>query len=547
MTTPRLVALGYPLAFALHAPLALFAANAGHQRLSSLPPALLASLLLSALAMALARLSSRELHTVSLRAFGLLATFFVAGHLKPLVPDHVWVFGWAAPANALVQAALGAGALAVLAFARPGARRERVTLALGTAGALLLAMDAGSILLSRRAPARHALAGGPPPLSSVPPALPPPEQRPHVFYVVLDGYARQDVLEATYGFDNAPFLEELRSRGFFVAGRALANYAQTSFSLASSLNMAYVEELVPEPPPDGRSRAPLADAIRHSRAAALLGAAGYTTVAFATGYPAAELRSADRWETPDRGLASDPFLQAFVGLTPAEPLLRLSSRTNPYERHRRQVLFTLESCPALAAERAPLFVVAHVVAPHPPFVFDPDGNLPADVRTDRLFSLVDGDHLHGGRVLSPAEYRRLYVDQLRFVNRKVLELLDGIDARASRPVAVLLQSDHGPGSALRWEEPERTDLKERLAILGAYRLPGGAGRDLHDAMTPVNSLRAVLRGALGFDLPPVPDRSFFSTWSRPWEALPVEEAGDGSLRLAPPPGPLRAPPSPASR
>ena len=40
---------------------------------------------------------------------------------------------------------------------------------------------------------------------------------PDVYYVILDGYARADALATHYGYDNEPFLDALRERGFVVA------------------------------------------------------------------------------------------------------------------------------------------------------------------------------------------------------------------------------------------------------------------------------------------------------------------------------------------
>lgn len=43
-----------------------------------------------------------------------------------------------------------------------------------------------------------------------------------------------------FGYDNSPFLDFLRRKGFYVASSSTANYPRTSISLASSLNMGYL-------------------------------------------------------------------------------------------------------------------------------------------------------------------------------------------------------------------------------------------------------------------------------------------------------------------
>ena len=49
--------------------------------------------------------------------------------------------------------------------------------------------------------------------------------RPNIYYIILDGYARADVLRDLYGFDNSEFIADLQERGFFVAHRSTSNYA----------------------------------------------------------------------------------------------------------------------------------------------------------------------------------------------------------------------------------------------------------------------------------------------------------------------------------
>jgi hypothetical protein len=44
-----------------------------------------------------------------------------------------------------------------------------------------------------------------------------PQDPPDVYYFILDSYTRADLLKEAYGYDNSPFLDALRERGFYVA------------------------------------------------------------------------------------------------------------------------------------------------------------------------------------------------------------------------------------------------------------------------------------------------------------------------------------------
>ncbi len=532
----RLVPL-YPLAFALYPACALYSANLGQHPPEALLAPLAVSLVLAVVALTLGRLSTRDWHLAALRAFGLLLLFFAAGRLRPEVPVYTlvpvvdrWVLARDVADGLIVVSAL-------LLFRWQPRASEPISRALAAFSLVVLALGAGP---AAWLVAVSSLTGDSSPRHTGGPIQPPTADLPHIYYVVLDGYGRQDVLRETYGFDNSAFLEDLEKRGFYVASRARANYCQTALSLASSLNMDYVEALDLRRPFSNIDRSPLTSAVLDNRVVAALRSRGYWTVAFSSGYGTVDLRNADRFlrtEAPE----GQAFFDGFLQLTPVPPLRRwfqaaylgISTGARSWgETHRARILATLDGAAAFAAESRPVFVLAHVLAPHPPFVFDRNGAWPAGTVTTG--SLGDGDMWSNGEDRSPASYRRAYVDQLRFVNQRVLRLIDEILARSRRPVAILIQGDHGPGSGLKWEHPERTDLRERLAILSAYRLPGGPGQDLYPSISPVNSFRVVLRRALGLDLPRLPDRSFFTTWTRPYEPLPLREEGDGRLRLETP-------------
>ena len=65
--------------------------------------------------------------------------------------------------------------------------------------------------------------------------------KPDIYYFVFDRYAGQKTLNDYYEFDNSPFLNELTSKGFYVAENSHTNYPSTELSIASSLSMDYHE------------------------------------------------------------------------------------------------------------------------------------------------------------------------------------------------------------------------------------------------------------------------------------------------------------------
>src|SRR5262249_54984693 len=66
---------------------------------------------------------------------------------------------------------------------------------------------------------------------------------PDVYHIILDGYARPDVLKKYYQTDaGIQFSDFLKSRGFYVAEDSTCNYALTYLSLSSFLNFRYIND-----------------------------------------------------------------------------------------------------------------------------------------------------------------------------------------------------------------------------------------------------------------------------------------------------------------
>ncbi|RKX21330.1 MAG: hypothetical protein DRP51_04370, partial [Candidatus Zixiibacteriota bacterium] len=64
---------------------------------------------------------------------------------------------------------------------------------------------------------------------------------PDIYFIMLDGYARADILRQIYRYDNSEFLDFLHQRGFHIAGQSRSNYCQTLLSLSSTFNMIYLD------------------------------------------------------------------------------------------------------------------------------------------------------------------------------------------------------------------------------------------------------------------------------------------------------------------
>jgi hypothetical protein len=345
---------------------------------------------------------------------------------------------------------------------------------------------------------------------------------PDIYYIILDGYARSDILEEYYQADNSEFLSYLVEKGFYVAQESRSNYAQTALSLSSSLNCTYLDGLADRIGAESASLRPLRALIARSRAVQILNSQGYAVVAFSTGYPLSELRDADAYLSP--AWIPNGFQSILMNSTPIPILLELPFLKTQYDMHRERTLHSLDHIADATQIEAPTFVFAHILAPHPPFVFGENGEpIQPGKRTTVAgnFTLADGQEFTSLSV--KGDYVEDYREQLAFITHKVQTVVQEILANSPDPPIIIVQADHGPGSMLDWRSMEDSNLPERLSILNAYYFPTQNYESLHPGITPVNTFRVILNNYFGMDYPMLGDRSYYSTPEQPYLFFDVTE------------------------
>jgi hypothetical protein len=352
-----------------------------------------------------------------------------------------------------------------------------------------------------------------------------PAQLPDVYVLILDGYGRADVLHDLYGFDD-PLPDKLRTSGFFVADRATANYAQTALSLASAFNLDYLPQLGHPERADTDARRGLADLIRSSRFFQAFEDAGYDIRAYGSEYTMIRPGNGGDYRGAPGHL--NEFHYSMLEATALPTLfeaLGFQRAWLPLRLHRHHLRWTLtDLAEGVPHENAPPTVVlAHLLAPHPPFALDADGGI-RHTKVPALFS--DGSMWHALAQQTGESYKAGYVDSLRYLNDGILQVEQAIAKRPSRPAIVLIHSDHGPGLQLEWESPAQTNMRERMGILLAVRFPDDEDATINDRTTLVNVYRTVINRALGTRLPLLEDHSYFSTWTRPFVYIDVTDRVD---------------------
>ncbi|MCX6035522.1 MAG: hypothetical protein NTV38_11200 [Chloroflexi bacterium] len=343
------------------------------------------------------------------------------------------------------------------------------------------------------------------PIREIPGSFSSLKTTPDIYYIILDGYGRADMLQAVHGYNNSAFVDGLEQRGFIVASRSQANYPRTLLSLSSSLNMQYLDTMS-SVMGDSYSWWPVTGAIQQSEVRKVLQNWGYKTVFFASDWDYTDIRDGDFYEAPFPVMLKNfenPFLN-FTNLSILRSIDRFGIAFPSYDTHRQIILYSFNMLPEVAAIPGPKFVFDHIVAPHPPFVFDRTGN-PVD--PDYPYSFIDPYKQRG----DISESRNGYLDQLMFINQEILTTVDGILANSNIPPIIILQADHGPGFFLDNNSIENSCLYERFSILNAYYLPGVERNSVPMDLSPVNSFRFIFNQYFQTKLEILPNRQYFST------------------------------------
>jgi hypothetical protein len=331
---------------------------------------------------------------------------------------------------------------------------------------------------------------------------------PDIYYIILDAYSRDDILKSEFGYDNTPFINDLTRMGFYVARCSQSNYGQTELSLVSSLNFDYLQALGDQFVSSSTNREPLEPLLKHSAVRQMLEGIGYTTVAFETGYMKTELEDADYFLTPPRqGTLKNLFttgglnnfevmyLHSTAGLllTDFAQKLHLPQKlvpdvSYPNRKHRERELYVLgqlqfNHVPSL---QSPKLVFVHLVVPHHPFVFGPNGE----------------------RVNLPDYDKNGYRDQVIFINKQITAIVKDLITYSDHPPVIVIQGDHGAPAGLIPDD-------KHMAILNAYYLPGVDPSSLYAGISPVNTFRVIFNQYFGGSYPLLEDVAYFS----PYKAL----------------------------
>lgn len=304
--------------------------------------------------------------------------------------------------------------------------------------------------------------------------LPVPPERPNVYWMMLDGFDRPDVMREVVGYDVRPFVSDLEDRGFQVSSASLSSYPRTHLSLASTLEMEYVLEPGHQVTDDFGTFAPVV--VGHNATVARFHDLGYQTIYGPAGgveWSACRRDLVDVCLPINRPSPSTGELETtLLDRTP----LGLLPLPIPYGSPQTFTDGLVD--PALGIT-PPFFAFQHILTPHYPYRYRKSC-------TPRRRPL-------DARRLSPEERLEEYATQARCISLLTTEAIDRIIERDPTAV-ILIQSDHGSDHTVTWQDDPRDwtprQVTERYAAFNAMRLPAGCDVEI-EGQPLVNTFRIV--------------------------------------------------------
>ena len=342
------------------------------------------------------------------------------------------------------------------------------------------------------------------------------DKLPDVYYLILDEYARNDVLLEYHEFDNTEFTEFLQDKGFHVAKNSFANYPMSVQSIPATMNLQYINFLADEIGSEVRNYKPLNEKdyglYANNQVIKNFKEMGYKIVTFNTfalslgENPLSDITVCHK----NTHLLDNKLVDALARTTMFGYFVE---RWSEDEMRQVTVCALDEFSEAGNMFNEPVFVWAHVLLPHPPWIFGPNGE---HVIPGKPLLITDNPEFRD----SGWEPKRQYIQQVEFANKKTISIVEEILEKDSYSI-IIIQGDHGTAWDIQgntWVEPSKEDVYQRLRNFDAIYFPDEEKRkNLDDNRTLINTFRTVFNAYYGSDYELLENKVYWSYNAKPYD------------------------------
>ncbi|MEI6948319.1 sulfatase-like hydrolase/transferase [Paraflavisolibacter sp. H34] len=318
--------------------------------------------------------------------------------------------------------------------------------------------------------------------------------RPDIYFLLFDQYTSSRALQQRFGYDNSDLDSFLLRRGFHLQRDSRSNYNFTPFSLASILNLSYLQGIPPNGAVTIEDYARCNKLIRDNAVIRFLSARDYEIINYSifdlAGNPSPVRQDFLPLKTKlitDRTLFA--LLRRDLGWLLYTGRFRISWLADDLiytsKKNNEKLIRLAKALPAKPGKK-PRFVYVHLMLPHPPFYYDRSGQ-------PKKLAVVRQEF----KDLPP----QAYLDYLPYTNQQLKEIVTSIQKHTHGKAVIVFMGDHG----LR----QGKDRKAYFQNQNAVYLPSAPTPALYDSISGVNQFRVVFNRLFGQQFPLLPDSTVF--------------------------------------
>ncbi len=323
------------------------------------------------------------------------------------------------------------------------------------------------------------------------------QHSPDIYWFIFDAYSASTTLQKFWNFKN-PLDSQLRERGFFIADSATSNYNYTPYSITSTLDMSYLQDLGENSIVTARDMAKGSYAVRENNVVTLFEKLGYDIVNYGIyDFRGHATNSNEYFDYVPEALITHRtmygrirddigwnFRHLFASdREKADSLLRWNYMLELDKKNKALIANTKTLFKG--KRRRPAFHILHFEIPHEPYIYTAKGEV----------------SYKQGNEHKPEHY----LEHLKYTNSVILELMDSLlAAKGSRNITILLQSDHG----FKFEESDPGFTTDSRKILYALYRPDRNYTGWYRSISSVNGFRLLFNQNFGASFPLLPDTGY---------------------------------------
>tara|TARA_B100001540_G_scaffold288966_1_gene284573 strand:- start:244 stop:1860 length:1617 start_codon:yes stop_codon:yes gene_type:complete len=328
---------------------------------------------------------------------------------------------------------------------------------------------------------------------------------PDIYYIILDEYPSNKILKTFFEFDNNNFTSFLQKNQFHTSENSFSNYPTTIQSLTSSLNMQYLDKLTQSENKNSKNFKLLNQLLSENLVMKKLNEQGYSIYNIGSLWgPNGEFKLSNQNFCEFKEVNRDSLIKE---------LFHTSIVSYFYEKYfeqlrRDSINCTFDTIVELSQiNENPKFVFAHILLPHAPYIFGPNG-----------------ENVDSGNIIKSNEIydlRNAHVNQIKFANNVMMNIIPKL-VTSEHDTIVILQSDTGTGFKINWNQPTDNMVIERLGNLNYIHFPN-KNYEKFDDVSPVNTFRIIFNEYFDENFPILEDKMYWSSAEHPYNYKDVTQ------------------------